>query len=119
MEANATAYTAALRFLQRVPAPAPRRSLPLDVRFGGAANQPDGTFSGFIGSAVDITDQKQAQEALEKLSGKLIDAQEQERSRIARELHDDISQRLALLSLEPGAGVLGFAIFRILTGMHA
>jgi PAS domain S-box-containing protein len=60
---------------------------------------PDGTFSGFIGSAVDITDQKQAQEALERLSGKLIDAQEQERSRIARELHDDISQRLALLSL--------------------
>jgi PAS domain S-box-containing protein len=60
---------------------------------------PDGTFLGFIGSAVDITDQKQAQEALEKLSGKLIDAQEQERSRIARELHDDISQRLALLSL--------------------
>ncbi len=60
---------------------------------------PDGTFCGFIGSAVDITDQKQAQEALEKLSGKLIEAQEQERSRIARELHDDISQRLALLSL--------------------
>jgi len=60
----------------------------------------DGIFSGFIGSAVDITDQKIAQEALEKLSGKLIEAQEQERSRIARELHDDISQRLALLSME-------------------
>ncbi len=60
----------------------------------------DGTFSGFIGSAIDVTDQKLAQEALEKVSGKLIEAQEQERSRIARELHDDISQRLALLSLE-------------------
>lgn len=57
-------------------------------------------FSGFIGSAIDITDQKLAKEALEKVSGKLIEAQEQERSRIARDLHDDICQRLALLSLE-------------------
>jgi signal transduction histidine kinase len=34
------------------------------------------------------------------MSGQLIEAQEQERSRIARELHDDICQRLALLSME-------------------
>jgi PAS domain S-box-containing protein len=60
----------------------------------------DGTFAGFIGSAIDITDQKLAQEALEKISGRLIEAQEKERSRIARELHDDICQRLALLSIE-------------------
>ena len=49
---------------------------------------------------LDITDQKLAQEALEKIGGKLIEAQEEERSRIARELHDDICQRLALLSME-------------------
>jgi PAS domain S-box-containing protein len=60
----------------------------------------DGSFAGFVGSAVDITDQKFAQEALEKIGGKLIEAQEEERSRIARELHDDICQRLALLSME-------------------
>jgi PAS domain S-box-containing protein len=60
----------------------------------------DGSFAGFIGSAADITDQKLAQEALEKIGGKLIEAQEEERSRIARELHDDICQRLALLSME-------------------
>jgi PAS domain S-box-containing protein len=60
----------------------------------------DGSFAGFIGSAIDITDQKLAQEALEKISGRLIEAQEEERSRIARELHDDICQRLALLSIE-------------------
>jgi PAS domain S-box-containing protein len=59
-----------------------------------------GSFAGFVGSAVDITDQKMAQEALEKIGGKLIEAQEEERSRIARELHDDICQRLALLSME-------------------
>jgi signal transduction histidine kinase len=34
------------------------------------------------------------------VSGRLIEAQEKERSRIARELHDDICQRLALLSME-------------------
>jgi signal transduction histidine kinase len=60
----------------------------------------DGAFAGFVGSAADITDQKLAQEALEKIGGKLIEAQEEERGRIARELHDDICQRLALLSME-------------------
>jgi PAS domain S-box-containing protein len=60
----------------------------------------DGSFAGFIGSAADITDQKLAQEALEKVSGQLIEAQEKERSRIARDLHDDICQRLAVLSME-------------------
>jgi len=48
----------------------------------------------------DITDRKRAEEALADMSRKLIDAQEQERTRIARELHDDINQRLALLSVE-------------------
>ena len=60
----------------------------------------DGSFGGFIGSAIDTTDQKLAQQALERVSGQLIEAQEKERSRIARDLHDDICQRLALLSME-------------------
>jgi signal transduction histidine kinase len=60
----------------------------------------DGSFAGFIGSSIDTTDQKLAQQALEKVSGQLIEAQEKERSRIARDLHDDICQRLALLSME-------------------
>jgi len=60
----------------------------------------DGSFAGLIASGVDVTDQKLAQQALGKISGQLIEAQEQERSRIARELHDDICQRLALLSME-------------------
>ena len=46
----------------------------------------------------DITESKRAKEALSTVSRRLIDAQEQERSRIARELHDDIGQRLALLT---------------------
>jgi len=60
----------------------------------------DGSLAGFIGSAIDATDQKLARETLEQVSGRLIEAQEKERSRIARELHDDICQRLALLSIE-------------------
>jgi PAS domain S-box-containing protein len=71
----------------------------------------DGSFGGFIGSAVDISDQKMAQDALERVSGQLIEAQEKERTRLARELHDDICQRLAMLSIkmeraasDPGRG---------------
>ena len=47
----------------------------------------------------DVTAHKRTEEALSTMSRRLIDAQEQERSRIARELHDDIGQRLALLSV--------------------
>ena len=60
----------------------------------------DGSLAGFIGSAIDVTDQKLAQEALKTISGQLIEAQERERSRIARDLHDDICQRLAVLSMQ-------------------
>ncbi len=60
----------------------------------------DGTFAGYIGSAIDVTDRKEAEQTLATVSGRLIEAQEEERHRIARELHDDISQRLALLSVE-------------------
>jgi PAS domain S-box-containing protein len=60
----------------------------------------DGSFAGLIGSGTDTTDQKLAQQALERVSGQLIEAQEKERARIARDLHDDICQKLALLAME-------------------
>jgi signal transduction histidine kinase len=41
-----------------------------------------------------------AREAYSRLSGRLITAQETERSRLASELHDDFSQRLAILALD-------------------
>ncbi len=50
--------------------------------------------------AVDITDRKQVEEELASLSGRLISAQEEERKRIAREIHDDYSQHLALLAMD-------------------
>ena len=55
---------------------------------------------GTVVAFFDITARKLADSALASVSGKLIEAQEQERRRIARELHDDIGQRLALLSIE-------------------
>ena len=60
----------------------------------------EGTVGGILILAEDITRRKQAEVALAGVSRKLIEAQEQERTRIARELHDDINQRLALLSVE-------------------
>ncbi len=57
-------------------------------------------FVGGIG--VDITERKLAEQSLHNLTGRLISAQEEERARIARELHDDFSQRLALLGISLG-----------------
>ncbi len=53
-----------------------------------------------IGMVTDVTERKRAEEALSSVSRRLIEAQEQERTRIARELHDDVGQRLALLTIE-------------------
>ena len=61
---------------------------------------PDGTFAGYIGSCIDVTERKLADEALSSVSRKLIEAHEEERTRIARDLHDDINQRLALLEID-------------------
>src|SRR5215469_17371040 len=48
----------------------------------------------------DVTERKAAEEALTILTGRLIEAQEDERKRIAREVHDDYNQRLAMLSID-------------------
>ncbi len=59
-----------------------------------------GPEGGIVISHLDITERKRHEQAIQDLSGRLINAQEQERSRIARELHDDINQRLAILAIE-------------------
>jgi signal transduction histidine kinase len=53
----------------------------------------------FLFLAVLVEERKLAEEALSTMSRRLIEAQEQERTWIARELHDDIDQRLAVLSV--------------------
>ena len=59
----------------------------------------DGVFAGYIGSCIDITERKLAEESLATIGRRLIEAHEAERTWIGRELHDDINQRLALLAI--------------------
>jgi signal transduction histidine kinase len=54
----------------------------------------------------DITHSKRAEEALRDLSRRLIQAHEDERALLARELHDDVTQRLAVLAIDVGRAEL-------------
>ena len=61
---------------------------------------PDHSFAGYIGTCSDVTERKLAEESLADMGRKLIEAHEEERTWIARELHDDVNQRIALLAVE-------------------
>jgi two-component system, NarL family, sensor histidine kinase UhpB len=92
---------------------------PKDRRWYYVVNTPirhaDGTLSK-QSMIMDITERKQAEEALkvnetalrnskndlQRLAGRLISAQEEELRRLSRELHDDLTQRLAVLAIEAG-----------------
>ena len=66
---------------------------------------PAGAIGGILIFAEDITNRKKAEEAMAGMTRKLIEAHEEERTWIARELHDDVNQKLALLvsDLDQGA----------------
>jgi signal transduction histidine kinase/CheY-like chemotaxis protein len=58
-----------------------------------------GATVGRVWSFRDVTERRRAERTLEDIAGKLINAQEEERSRIGRELHDHVSQQLALMAI--------------------
>jgi PAS domain S-box-containing protein len=77
-----------------------------------------GFFVGYIGSAVDVTQHKLAEAALSTMSQHLIEAQEKERTWIARELHDDIGQRFALLMMNMEPLCKRTSLAEIQVGIH-
>jgi len=58
-----------------------------------------GAFAGWLEICTDITARKQAEEAARQLSGRILSMQDDERRRIARELHDSLGQYLAALKI--------------------
>jgi PAS domain S-box-containing protein len=50
-----------------------------------------------VGMAIDITERRQAEQAMQQLTGRLLQLQDEERRRIAAELHDSLGQSLAII----------------------
>lgn len=72
----------------------------IDVELHGIRFFSGQTFVGAFAIYQDITERRRSEEKLQTLRNRLTRTQEEERSRIARDLHDDIGQRLALLSID-------------------
>jgi PAS domain S-box-containing protein len=73
------------------------RRVPVEVR--SRAIYENGVMVGVQGTARDITERKLAQDSLQMFSRQLIEAQEDERRRITRELHDQIGQILTAIKM--------------------
>jgi len=73
---------------------------------GASARDATGRAIRTFGVLRDITERKQVEDELRDLSRRLIGAHEEERALLARELHDDLTQRVAVLAIEVGRAEL-------------
>lgn len=96
-------YAAAVRATDRFELEYRLRSADGEYRwlqdFGAPWLGPDGRALGYVGACADRTERKRVEAALHQLSGRLLELQDDERRRIARELHDTTAQNLAVLSM--------------------
>jgi PAS domain S-box-containing protein len=85
-------------------------------RFG-----PDGQLENHLGVCFDISEKRRAESALGEVAAKLVAAQEEERGRVARELHDDLGQQVTLLlsQLDTLARARPASLNRMRTGLAA
>jgi PAS domain S-box-containing protein len=73
----------------------------IDVSVSMAAlHDAQGVASGFVSIITDITDVRASRERLRALSARVLSIQEEERTRLARELHDDLGQVLTALKID-------------------
>jgi len=72
----------------------------VDVEFHAVPLIANGEFGGCFGIYQDITERIRSEAKLRALRDRLTRVQDDERAHIARELHDDIGQRLALLAIQ-------------------
>lgn len=66
--------------------------------WGFTAKDSLGNVTALVGTVKDITERRRSEDELKKLSGRLLQSQDDERRRIARGLHDETGQNLVALS---------------------